>query len=148
MNRQLKFRRDEVEAAVNEAEFWVGRAPGVVQALSLIRDILKLDEYSDPSANYNAEGVKETSQEAAWKNEPRSGTQRRRALEALARTPMTDEALERHLRIPSSSARTRRAELVAGGWVMDSGQRRLTKCGNDAIVWTTTSKAYGLQITS
>lgn len=58
----------------------------------------------------------------------------------LLATPMTDEqialALERDGHsVSPSGARTRRAELVDLGLVVDSGQRTLLKTGRRAIVW-------------
>jgi hypothetical protein len=39
-----------------------------------------------------------------------------------------------------STQRPRRVELVEGGWVEDSGERRPTRSGMDAVVWRGTDK--------
>lgn len=77
-----------------------------------------------------------TSREAAWRVTPRTGTQRRRVLDAIANRPSTDEELQQGLRMSGNTERPRRVELVAGGWICDSGLRRRTADGGEAIVWT------------
>lgn len=51
--------------------------------------------------------------------------------------PATDEEIYPRLpvKISPSGARTRRAELVAMGLVIDSGERRTTEAGRRTIVW-------------
>jgi hypothetical protein len=55
--------------------------------------------------------------------------------------PMTDEELvlrysdHASVRQSSSGLRTRRAELVAGGHLYDTGQKRKMRSGRSAIVW-------------
>lgn len=51
--------------------------------------------------------------------------------------PMTDEALVARAagNLSPSGARTRRAELVALGAVVDSGDRERTAAGRQAVVW-------------
>lgn len=58
------------------------------------------------------------------------------------KTPRTDEELIMKYRsyryapqASDSGIRTRRAELVAMGWVVDTGQRRTTQSGRQSIVW-------------
>lgn len=53
----------------------------------------------------------------------------------------TDQEIEQSLSIRPSSASTRRAELEKGGWIEDSGLRRKTPAGNEAIVWRVTDAA-------
>lgn len=40
-----------------------------------------------------------------------------------------------------SSIRTRRSELVAAGWLEDSGRRGRTKAGRSTIIWQLTARA-------
>lgn len=47
----------------------------------------------------------------------------------------TLEEIHLTLGIPENTARPRRKELEAKGWVIDSGRRRTTRAGRDAIVW-------------
>jgi hypothetical protein len=71
-------------------------------------------------------------------------TEKQEFLRALLRRegPSTDEEIWNHMIIcigfplmSESGARTRRAELVAMNAVRDSGKRRKTRSGRNAIVW-------------
>ncbi len=79
----------------------------------------------------------ETAKKAADRIQPATGTQRQRVLTALAEVTdgMTDEELQSVLTMNPSSQRPRRIELVEQGWVEDSGTRRKTTSGTEAIVW-------------
>lgn len=66
----------------------------------------------------------------------------RTILDRLQVIPMTDEELYDRLQADgvaatASSVRTRRAELVAGGFVRDAGSRRKSRTGRLMIVWQT-----------
>jgi hypothetical protein len=67
-----------------------------------------------------------------------SGTQKL-VLWALKQGPAIDEELvgrvHQHTRISPQSIRSRRAELVRRGLVVDSGKRRLTQFQREAVVW-------------
>jgi len=65
----------------------------------------------------------------------RAGTGKARVLEALQERPMTDEEIARHTGLSINTARPRRVDLVEGGLVHDTGERRKTDTGHDAIVW-------------
>lgn len=86
-----------------------------------------------------------TERESAISVYPRTGTQRRKVLDYIARCGhqgATDRELQQNLSI--RRARTRRQELVEGGWVIDSGvTRRLPDTGNHAIVWILSDAAKG-----
>jgi hypothetical protein len=58
-------------------------------------------------------------------------------LSALRRNPSIDEEIQDWFSIvmSPSGARTRRAELVDMNLVRDSGKRRKTRSGRNAIVW-------------
>ena len=98
-------------------------------------------ERPDPSVNMVGKvGAThpDTSVEAAHRIEPRSGTQRQYVLAELSTSypgGMTDEELQGELEMNPASQRPRRGELVEQGWIEDSGQRRKTASGMDAIVW-------------
>jgi hypothetical protein len=85
-------------------------------------------------------GDPETSHEAARSVKGLSKKQRF-ILRLLRAAPATDEEIWEHVSewtfaaITPSGARTRRAELVAMNLVRDSGERRKTRSGRDAIVW-------------
>ena len=68
---------------------------------------------------------------------PRSGTQRLRVLDAITASDggLTDPEIAETTGLYLYSAAPRRNELVLGGWVEDSGVRRDTGRGGDAIVW-------------
>jgi hypothetical protein len=79
-----------------------------------------------------------TSRLAAQRIRPASGTQRQNVLDELASVfpnGMTDEELQNGLEMNPNAQRPRRIELVEQGWVEDSGTRRKTMSGLDAIVW-------------
>lgn len=76
-----------------------------------------------------------TSKLAALTVAPRTGTQRRRVLDAIATRPSTDDELQAALRMSGNTERPRRVELVDGGWIRDSGARRPSSTGADSIVW-------------
>lgn len=78
-----------------------------------------------------------TSHYAAERILPKTGTQRSRVLEAIRRQGgLTDEEIADRLGMNPSSVRPRRQELQKAGWVEDSGDRRPTASGAQAIVWT------------
>lgn len=82
----------------------------------------------------------DTSRAAAAGALPRSGTQRRKVLDAIAVSPdgMTDDEVMEATHVHPNSVRPRRGELVTEGWVVDSGRRRDTDAGNAAAVWVLT----------
>lgn len=80
----------------------------------------------------------DTSQEAAAKVLPNSGTQRRTAYDLIVASKdrgMTDDELERAMMKPHQSVSARRNELSADELILDSGKRRRTKSGHEATVW-------------
>lgn len=80
-------------------------------------------------------GKRDTSADAALAVEPKTGTQRARVLRALRKHgPMTDPELVIWLNMGPNTERPRRVELVTGGLVRDSGERR-THHGRDHIAW-------------
>jgi hypothetical protein len=48
----------------------------------------------------------------------------------------TDYELERDFDISHQTISASRRSLVVDGWLVDSGQTRKNKSGNDCIVWT------------
>lgn len=120
-----------------------GPASGSVTIVSL----------SDPGVNTPGKeraGSSDTTNAARWAVMPRTGSQRHRILEAFVSDHnalygrahpeggWTDDELIVTLRMTHQSVGPRRGELVAGGWLEDSGLRRPTRAGLDAIVWTLT----------
>lgn len=80
----------------------------------------------------------ETSHRAAERALPRSGTQRRRVLDLLREVwpgGLTDEEIRHRLDLAVGYGLARRNELVSDGWAEDSGDRRETEAGAQAIVW-------------
>jgi hypothetical protein len=95
-------------------------------------------------------GARETSRSAAVLAEPRTGTNRRAVLDAVAavaRDPrtvgLTDVEIQRATGLNPNSARPRRVELVDGGWLADSGRTR-EHFGREHTVWVLTDKAARL----
>ena len=88
------------------------------------------------SSNRVVYGRQATSRKAADRALPKSGTHRRRIYDYLQLVSgATDEEVELALGISGNSVRPCRVTLVEEGWVKDSGTRRLTRSGNEAIVW-------------
>ena len=80
----------------------------------------------------------ETSHKAATRALLRSGTQRKTVLDLLKSAypdGYIDEEMVQILGMNPNSQRPRRVELVEDGWTIDSGLRRLTSYGEEAIVW-------------
>lgn len=97
------------------------------------------------SRNYVRAGHGVTSHKAARRALPRSGTQRRIILDALAAAyelgdGATDVELSVHLHMSPNSVRPRRGELVELWLVTDSGRVRKHH-GADHVVWTVTADA-------
>lgn len=93
-----------------------------------------IGRFSDPKAS----GAPSTQREAAVAMYPVSGTARRYVLDTIGAarsTGATDEEIEDELHMRHQSASARRNELVSDGWVEDSGRRRQTRSGRDAVVW-------------
>lgn len=132
-----KYRRDEIAAVLR----WARANEYDMPTIDEIATKLGLTKYLDPAADYNYPGDTDTSRQASWSQLPRSGTQRRRVLEALTDFPRSDEEIAKDMRISQNSARPRRHELVCGGWVEDTGTRVTTADGELAIVWGPTAMA-------
>lgn len=91
--------------------------------------------------------ARDTERKAAREITPRTGTARARVLFAIDSTPQTDDELQRSLAMNPNTQRPRRVELVEGGYIEDSGERRKTPSRSDAIVWqvTPTGRLWCLQ---
>ena len=79
-----------------------------------------------------------TSAAAAGVVFPRTGTLRRHVLDAIGAAGergATDDDLLASTGLAPNTLRPRRWELVSGGWVVDSGRKRPTASGSDAVVW-------------
>jgi hypothetical protein len=80
----------------------------------------------------------ETSHQAATRAQPRSGTRRAAVLTALmaaGEEGATDEELQEQTGIMLQSEIPARNSLVKDGWAEDTGRRRPTRTGSQAIVW-------------
>lgn len=94
----------------------------------------------DPTEDTTTTGAEhpDTSRQAALLALPRTGTQRHRVLTAIRASGdrgLTDSELGDRLGMNPSSVRPRRGELVQGMHIKDSGRRRATPSGAEAIVW-------------
>ncbi len=83
----------------------------------------------------------ETSFAAARHALGRTGTGRRRVMQAIANSGagLTDEAVQVLLSMSPNSQRPRRVELARFGLVADSGLRQRTLSGAPSIVWAATA---------
>jgi hypothetical protein len=78
----------------------------------------------------------DTAKEASEDASRKAPSQRRRVWEALKTLgSATDYEISVHLGILRSSAAKRRQELSDLGFVVDTGQRRKTDTGSNAVVW-------------
>lgn len=81
----------------------------------------------------------DTERLAALSVYPRSGTQRRAVLDAIASAGergLIDEEIAERLGMLANTERPRRVELEQGGWVVNSGRTRKTAAsGTEAAVW-------------
>jgi hypothetical protein len=115
----------------------------------LARGVASADPGADgPGAVRSA--ASRTSRAAALLAEPRTGTNRRAVLDAVAavaRDPrtvgLTDVEIQRATGLNPNSARPRRVELVDGGWLADSGVTR-EHFGREHTVWVLSDKAARL----
>lgn len=78
-----------------------------------------------------------TSKEAAEKMRPAASSDRARILKFLTGKlgGMTDEEMQRALKLNPNTQRPRRIELVVAGKVRDSGKTRETASGRKATIW-------------
>lgn len=103
-------------------------------------------ELSDPDENtigaFHSE-PQDTEADAAFRIYPTSGTKRRIVLDAIAEAGdhgLTDVEVAERTKMHFQTSQPRRHELMRGGWVEDSGQRRETGKGGTAIVWVLTDQ--------
>lgn len=79
---------------------------------------------------------RDTSRAAAEAIEPSAGSLRGMVLDLIRyRGNATDDEIESELDLRHQTASARRRELVLGGLIFDSGLRRKTRSGRNAIVW-------------
>jgi hypothetical protein len=84
-------------------------------------------------------GKQDTSYAASVYMAPRVGTVRQQVLDDLKRHgPATDPEIQARMRMEPNTERPRRVELVEGGFVRDSGQRKRHH-GKEHIIWEATS---------
>lgn len=104
----------------------------------LERQRLAAAEVTAPREGKVAANPRPTSARAARNVQPRTGTQRGRILvDIVEHGGATDHELETRLGMLASSVRPRRGELLADGYVRDSGRIRQHQ-GSDWTVWEPT----------
>ena len=143
MTARLEDRLEDLRLVLVELGRSTRPGPQVIAARdrlwALIEPPLFGDGLADPAADREgAHRGRDTEQAAALAALPRSGTNRMRALAALALAGvdgLTDHELADATSIYLYSVAPRRVELVKGGWVVDSGRRRETPNGSPAVVW-------------
>lgn len=82
----------------------------------------------------------QTAKDAAGRKLLRAGTQRAEVyglIVACGIGGLTDDEMEQALLKSHQSISATRNTLMKDGWIVDSGKRRETQYGNDAIVWVT-----------
>lgn len=80
----------------------------------------------------------DTSHKAAQKALPNSGTKKKIIYDLIVASGMfgvCDHEIEETLGWTHQTSSSSRNALMNDGWVIDSGHRRATKQGNDAIAW-------------
>jgi predicted transcriptional regulator len=91
---------------------------------------LDIFETDYESANYT-----KTSKEALASVKPKIKTKREQVYDLLKLNPLTNYEIADELEMPLSSVTARCRELQILDLVEDSGYKRKTKYGKDAIVW-------------
>jgi hypothetical protein len=144
--------RDGVDARRVAAEvdgFVVAVAASGRRTAPLARGVSAAGPGADGPGKVRSDGSR-TSAAAAKLAEPRSGTNRRAVLDAVAAVArdvqtvgLTDVEIQRATGLNPNSARPRRVELVDGGWLADSGRTR-EHYGREHTVWVLTDKAARL----
>ena len=82
--------------------------------------------------------AKDTSKKAGQDALGRAGSQRRAIYNEVflaGSQGLTVDELRQRLNMPPTSVSARVTGLQQDGWLVDSGQRRPTRYGSDAIVW-------------
>jgi hypothetical protein len=97
-------------------------------------------QVTEPREGMVSRDASSTSARAARNISVRAGTQRGRVLADIAgHDGATDHEIARRLSMLDSSVRPRRCELVANGYVIDSGRVRQHR-GADWTIWTATAE--------
>lgn len=105
--------------------------------------VTTLPDPSRDTAGKHQRNHPDTAVAAAQMQKGKSGTLRMRVLRAIAASPdgLADFEVAAALDALHYSCAPRRTELVDLGWVEDSGIRRKTANGTDAVVWRLTERA-------
>lgn len=108
----------------------------------LLALVPQLPDPTTPHA-YVRRDAHQSEKQAAAAVLPRSGTQRAAVLAAIAAgaNGATDWEVSQTIGLMPPRVATRRLELVEQGWISDSGLRRPTPSGVEAIVWKLTDAA-------
>ena len=110
---------------------------GWKRIVAALDDCARLPDPDAPGVKLRT-GAGATEEAAAEAVFPVSGTQRRAVLDAIAgagESGLCDHEVQDLLGLNPSSVRPRRGELVDAGWVEDSGLRRCTPSGVEAVAW-------------
>jgi hypothetical protein len=108
------------------------------------------DDLPDPRENRvgkfhgPASGAPDTQRAAAILVYPKTGIARERVLRNIIESGefgVIDEDGYRRLRMIQNTYIPRRNELTNDGWIKDSGRRRETAAGAQAVVWVATERA-------
>lgn len=94
----------------------------------------RVGQFSDPDVS----GAPETQRQAAILSYYKTGSDRLRVLDAIARARddgLTDFEIEQAFEMKHQTASARRNDLRKDGWIIDSGKRRQTDTGREAAVW-------------
>lgn len=140
--------------AATQRQRYLGAKQELAELAALLEDLVAgLSEAGpmvDGKIGGQRQGGHDTSAAALQLVAPKAGTQRELVLIVvrgeqgnLTSRPaagLTDVELAYRTGLPANSVRPRRVELVDGGWLEDSGQRRKHN-GRDHVVWTLTEAA-------
>ena len=85
--------------------------------------------------DYESCNYTDTSQQALATIKPKIKTKREQVYDLIKLKPLTNYEISDELEIPLSSVCARVRELQVLNLVIDSGLKRKTKYGKDAIVW-------------
>lgn len=140
--------RDYVEAdrAITADEAFDPKIMAVAEAAlkELSNAVEALDNYE--AAELTGAGARyaagsDTSRAAAGLSVPVQFSTRQQIIKQLAHLGelgLTDDQMENRLSRPHQTVSSARHWLVEAGWVRDSGHRRKTRSGREAVVWVLT----------
>src|SRR5687767_11665790 len=138
------------QAVIDAAFVWFAEpatkpmSPGELALAGALRELREL-RLELPDQARSSRGHPVTSdQAAAWMRGPRAKSAAARIVREVWDWPITGRTVDEliaSLGMPHQTCSPRVNELRNDGWLVDSGQKRATRSGNEAIVWVLSARA-------